>query len=146
MRPSSAVSVRSWRTSRCQPCAERDADGDLLLARGRAREQQVRDVRARDEQHERHGAHHDQHGASHVADDGFDERHDVDREGSVALVLFPNPRGDGGDVRVRLRHRHARLQSRHEIVVLVAAAIHRIGAERERQKQIHLLRARRPSA
>ena len=35
-------------------CSERDADGDLLLARGRAREQQVRDVRTRDEQHERH--------------------------------------------------------------------------------------------
>ena len=122
--------------------SERDADGDLLLARRRAREQQVRDVRARDEQDERHGAHHDQHRASHVADDGFDERHDVDREGSVALVLVPNPRGDGGDVGVRLRHRHARFQPRHEIVVLIAAAIHGIGAQRERQKQIHLLRAR----
>ena len=35
-------------------CSERDADGDLLLARSRAREQQVRDVRTRDEQDERH--------------------------------------------------------------------------------------------
>ena len=118
--------------------AERGADGDFLLARRRAREQQVRDVGARDEQHERHRAQHHEHRAAHVADDRFDERHDVDREGPVALVLLANPRGDGGDVRVRLRHRHARLQARHEVVVLVAAAIHGIGAERERQEQVHL--------
>ena len=58
-----------------------------------------------------------------VADDGLDERDDVDGERAVALVLVANPAGDGRDVRVRLRHRHARLQARHDVEVLVAAPL-----------------------
>ena len=36
---------------------------------------------------------------------------------------------------LRLRHRHARLQTRHDVEVLVAPALDRVGAERQRQKQ-----------
>ena len=70
--------------------AERGPDGNLLLPAGRAREQQVGDVGARDEEHERHRSQQHQHRQPDVADDGFDERNDVDREGPVALVLLSN--------------------------------------------------------
>ena len=46
--------------------------------------------------------------------------------------------GDHADVRLRLRHRHARLQAGHHVVVLVAAPVHGIGAERERHEDIHM--------
>ena len=41
--------------------AKRGADGDLFLPAGRAREQQIRDIGARDQQHERHRSEHDEH-------------------------------------------------------------------------------------
>ena len=101
--------------------AERRADRDFLLPAGRAREQQIGDVGARDQQHERHRAEHDEHRDADVADDGLDERDDVDRERAVAFVFLANARGDRRHVVLRLRHRHARLQPRHQVVVLVAA-------------------------
>src|SRR5262249_51844440 len=47
--------------------AERGPHGELRLTRGRAREQQVRHVRARDQEDERDGAEQDQHRRSNVA-------------------------------------------------------------------------------
>ncbi len=58
--------------------AERAAHRHLALARGRAREEQVRDVRARDQQHEadRHEQRHER--PPRVLDDVVLERHDAD--------------------------------------------------------------------
>ena len=49
---SSTLSVSSCRTICAAARADRGADGDFALPAGRAREQQVGDVRARDQQHE----------------------------------------------------------------------------------------------
>ena len=49
--------------------AERVADGDLTLTRAGPREQQIRDVRAGDQQHEADRAEHHQQARAHVADD-----------------------------------------------------------------------------
>ena len=49
--------------------AERGADRDFLLPSGGAREQQVCDVRARNQQHERHRSEQHEHRPPHVSDD-----------------------------------------------------------------------------
>ena len=56
-------------------CPERAADGHLRFARRRAGEQEIRDVRARDEQHESHGAEQDEHRLPDVPDHGFVKRY-----------------------------------------------------------------------
>src|SRR6185437_13762564 len=76
------------------PGPQRDADGDLLLSRGRTGEQETGDIRAGDQQHETHCAHDDQQRDAYVADHRLDERHDVDRERLVTIVLRTNTRGD----------------------------------------------------
>ena len=58
--------------------AERRPHRQLALARGRAHEQQVRHVRARDEQHERDGAHERQDRGPHVGDEILVHRLDAD--------------------------------------------------------------------
>ena len=50
---STRLSVSIWRTSRAASCAKRRAHAELALARGAPRQQQIRDVDAGDEQHER---------------------------------------------------------------------------------------------
>ena len=77
-------------------CAERRADGQLPPASGRARQQEIRDVRAADEQQEADGAGQQQDGGPRVADDGPMERHDVHAESGVCVrVRSRQPRGDG---------------------------------------------------
>ena len=83
-----------------------------------------------------------QHGAADVPDDLVEQGHDVDRERAIPLVLVADPRRNRADVRIRLLHRHPVLETGHQVVVLVAAAVDRIGAERQRQEQIHLPDAR----
>ena len=57
--------------------AERRTHGQLLLAMAAAREQQVGDVGARDQQHQRHGAEQDHHRRPrHAADDLGHRLHD----------------------------------------------------------------------
>ena len=106
-RPSSRLSVRSCRTSRCHPAPSAVRTAISFCRLVGARQQQVGDVCASNQQHQRHRAEQHQQGAPDVADDRFDERHDVDRERSISLVFVANPRRDGGDIRVRLRDRHA---------------------------------------
>ena len=55
--------------------AKRPTHGHLRLACGRARQQQIRHVRAGDQQHEPDGAEQHQDRASNVANDGFMKRH-----------------------------------------------------------------------
>ena len=76
--------------------AERDADGDFARPVGRARQQQVGDVGAGDEQHERDRAHQrPEHRLDLRADDEVEERRDLRRDVLVAvLVLIRKLRGD----------------------------------------------------
>ena len=63
--------------------AEREARRDLSSSSGKAREQQVGDVRARDQEHARHGAEEQQITLSLRADRIVQERHDLDRRRRV---------------------------------------------------------------
>ena len=54
--------------------ADRRADRDLAPPAGRAHQQQVRDVRARDQQHEADGAGEHRAASAHVADERFLKR------------------------------------------------------------------------
>ena len=54
------------------------------------------------------------------------------------LSLSRMRRGDHAHVGLRLLHRHARLEARHQVVVLVAAAVDRVRAERQWEKDVHL--------
>ena len=65
--------IRCWNTRR-RPGAERGADRELLAAAHRARQDQVADVGARDQQHQRHGAEQHQQRGPHVADDQLMQR------------------------------------------------------------------------
>ena len=141
-RPSSTLSVSSCRTSRCQLGAERGADRDLLLPAGGARQQQVGDVGARDQQHERDRAQQHEHRAAHVADDRSTSGTTSIVNVRSRLSLSRIRAAIDAHVGLRLRHRHAWLQPRHQVVVLVAAAVDGVGAERQRQEDVHLPDAR----
>jgi hypothetical protein len=117
--------------------AERRADRHFLLTAGGACEQQVGDVRARDQQNQGNRSEEYQDGPTHVADDLFEQWNHADRERSVALVLLANARGDHADVRLRFGHRHAWLQAPHQVVVLVISPRHSVRAEREGQEEVH---------
>ena len=94
-----APSVRTCRTSRDPAGAERAPDRKLPASRSRAREQQVRDVDARDEQHEADGAEQHQQCGPHVADEVLAQRH-------TAMPLSLSPSG------IRARARPAMVASR----------------------------------
>ena len=123
--------------------AERGADGDFLLPAGGARQQQVGDVGAGDQQHERRRS------PAAPAPRAARCRRPDSSSGTTSIVnvrsrlsLSRMRAAIAADVGVRLRHRHARLQPRHEVVVLVAAAVDGVGAERQRQEHVHLPNAR----
>ena len=97
--------------------AARSADGhahaELAPAVGRAREQHVRDVGARDEEHERHRGPQHEHRRPRVAEEAFELGLDVGG-GKVLVrvrILRRQPGGDGVELRVRLLERHARWQA-----------------------------------
>ena len=92
--------------------AERRAQRHLVLPGGRAREQQVRDVGARDEQHERHRAEERQERRPRVLDDVVLQRHDADAHVRrlVFGMLLPELPGDAVHLGLRLIEGHARLQ------------------------------------
>ena len=55
------------------------------------------------------------------------------------LIFFSNPAGNGRDVALRQFVRHARLQTRHDVEVLIAPALDlRLRAEGQRKKDVHL--------
>ena len=105
-----SVSICRIRRRRPAPTAARTTSSRPRA--GGARQQQVRDVRARDQQHERHrGEQHEQR-LSRVADDDLLHRHDGDALVAVAeRILLPEPRGDARHLRLRLRDRHAGRQA-----------------------------------
>ena len=102
--------------------ADRQPDGHLAGARGAAREQQVRDVRAGDHEHERRDAEEERERRLRLARDArlpVRARLERDRlalEARERLVAHPllQRRFDvGDDLAVRRRHRRARLLDRH---------------------------------
>jgi len=81
--------------------SERQAQRDLAAARGRAREQQVRDVRAGDQQHQRERGHHDRAGAEHVRSQlgVWERRRPLDHERGLATGLVAvDARRDHGEL------------------------------------------------
>jgi len=68
---SATLSVRSWRNDPPTPGAERDADRQLAVPHGGAREEEVGDVGASDEQHERDRAEKDQERRPQLAGHGI---------------------------------------------------------------------------
>ena len=117
--------------------AERGADRHFFLAAGGTRQQQVGDIRAGDQQHERDRSEEHEHCPAHVADDLLEQRNDADGKRPVALVLVANPGGNHAHIGLRVGHRHTRLEARHDVVVLVSPPGHGIGAERQRQEDVH---------
>ena len=121
--------------------AQGRADRDFLLAPGRSREQQVGHIGARDQKDEGDRPEEHEHREPHVAHHRIDERHNVDGEGPIALVLLADTRRDRRHIVVGLRQRHTWFQARHDVVVLVTTQRRRIFGEGERQEHIHLLDA-----
>ena len=68
--------------------AERGAHADLALARGAARQQQIRDVDAGHEQHEHDGAHQREQRRPELADHLFLQRKEHHRPAGIALRLL----------------------------------------------------------
>ena len=121
------------------PDAERRADRDLAPARRAAREQQVRHVAARDEQHDEDGAEQHEEPRAVAADDVLAERfHRVAQLGDVAREIVPHANRHRLELLQRLLARDAALQPAvHRQVVLV---VHRLalGCERDRNPQWEL--------
>ena len=92
--------------------AEREARGDLAPARGKAREQQVGDVRARDQEHAADGAEEQQITLTLRADGILEQRHDLDprRRIDVRGVRRSVAGGDHVHRLARLLQRDARLE------------------------------------
>ena len=87
------------------PRAERLADRDLAVARGRARQQQVGDVRARDEHDEADGAEEDVERRLHVAHRVVLQRRHAGAHVLVGVGILRRERaGDAADLGVRLLH------------------------------------------
>ena len=118
--------------------AERGADGDFASTGGAAREQQVRDVAARDQQHESDGAQQDEQTRSIAADELLAKRlHRVAELAGVAWEVVAQPHGDGLELLQRLLDRGAaREPAVHRQVVLV---VHRLAFSRERDRDPQLL-------
>ena len=104
------------------PRAESGADGDFAVADRGAGEQQVRDVRTGDQQHQRHRAHHHEHDQLRLI-----RQHPVadraDQHGPVAVhrIRRRQAPGDAVDVRRHLVDRDAGLQAREQLHAAVVA-------------------------
>ena len=98
------LSASICRTSCPRLGADRGADRELAAAPGGAHDQQVRHVRAGDQQDERDRAHQRQNRRPHVADQIVEHRHDVEIEARRLLdrKLLAQIGGDAIDVRLRL--------------------------------------------
>ena len=104
-------------------CAEREAQRNFLLPHRRARQQQVGDVRARDQQNERDRAEENEQGRFDVADELLVQRPHPDPDARVVLrILLFQPRGDRRHLGLRLLPRHAGLRARDHLQVMISAA------------------------
>ncbi|HEY6214273.1 MAG TPA: hypothetical protein VIW45_18390 [Vicinamibacterales bacterium] len=93
--------------------AERRTNRNLAFASGTACEQQVCHVGARDQQHERHGAGEEQQRGAVFVRELVVQRDDARAPVRVPVRRFDRQlRGDGGQLRLGLRNRHARFEQR----------------------------------
>ena len=117
--------------------AERRPHGNLSLSRQRSGQLKIRDVRARDEQDERHRGRQHQERQTHAPDRLFLERQHTEREPAVRRVevgvLAAQPRRQRIELGSRARDRRTWFQRRDDVVVLAIANLSRIGRERQRQ-------------
>ena len=105
--------------------AKRRADGKLLVPALRAHETQIRDVRARDEQHHPDRAEQDPQHLADIADGVLDQRIDIGRHLQVVIHLarearrqrevVGNARQQAANVGVGLLQRHAGLEACHPL-------------------------------
>jgi hypothetical protein len=132
--------------------AEREANRHLLLARGAARQQQVGDVRARDQQHQTDHAHQHENrrrelltqiGSSFLAraqeqvlaDEALAEA--LRRVGDLLELLLVDLPVDHVHRRFRLLRRHARLQPRHDRQPAAAAVLQVVPGRRHLRLHHH---------
>ena len=96
--------------------ADGGADGDFLLALGGAGQEQVRHVRAGDQEHETHRAQQHQQGGPDVPDDYAGEWRDIDAMLGVRFRIgFGQAGRDGSHFRLGLDLRHSGLEPPHYI-------------------------------
>ena len=104
--------------------AHRGAQRDFLSASRGAREQKVRDVGVRNQQHADDRAEQDIQGGADVADHVFPQRPGSHAKKRVRLrILFRQTGGDGRQISLRLRDRDARFQSRDGFEAVTAALL-----------------------
>ena len=116
------------------------AHSQLALTGEGARQQQVGDVRARHQQHERDGTEEDDDDKTHVSDDLIEQRHDREREAAVRRIhvgeVAAETRSERVHLGLRLGDRHAGLQPGHDVVVFARACGRRRVRQRKRQEHV----------
>ena len=119
----SMLSVTSWRIDVAPAGAEREARRDFTPTAGKARQHQVGDVRAGDQQHAADRAEEQQVTLTLLADRILEERHDLDLRRRVHVVRDSRAVAGGDDVHrlARLLQRDARPQSRDHLEEVAAA-------------------------
>jgi hypothetical protein len=125
----------------------REAPSDTRTEISRAREQQVGDVGARDEQHERDGAHERQEDDTNLAavDTLVVRLHDG-ADVLVRIRIFRRQsRRDGVDLGLRLLLRHARREPRNQVeAARVPRLFEQVGHRGERLPQFRIAREAEP--
>ncbi len=130
------LSERSCPTSRRRPGAEGVAHGQLAAAARASREQQARDVRARDEQDEPDGAQKHQQRRSHVADQRVLVRPGDGALASVGLRKFASEAlRDGPEFAVGLTDRDVWLESCDALEVLHLSIRGDVAFDRNRRRR-----------
>ena len=105
------------------PAPKRAPDSELVLPRRAPCQQQVRDVHAADQQHERHGGQEGQHGRAKTLHAEVTEgRHRPTHIGVFVGVLLLETACNGLHLRPRLGLGHARLEASDREKAVVAAA------------------------
>ena len=125
---------------------ERRTNGQLAVTAGRAHQQQVGDVGARDQQDHDHAGLKQVQRPAHVADELIAERDRVTAEAAgfgerrADRETLDVPVDDDLELRVGLGNRGAGFQARHHLTELVAARAvrHLLRRERERHEQRNL--------
>ena len=119
------------------------AHGDFFAASDGAREQEIGDVGACDQENERDGAEQNYQGAAGVADDLFLQRHDSEGEAAIGRIFLGMILAEAGGERVhfglRLRDGDAGLELADDVVVFVVAILRGIRLHRKRQENFGLI-------
>ena len=134
---SAALSVSIWRTSRPRSAPIAARKRELAQPAGAARQQQVRDVRARHQQHDDHGGRRAAAAPAAIRRPSSRAAESTHHAliGVVGRILLLEPGGDRLELGARLLDRDAVLQPR-DAADEVAAAIGLRGIEPERREHV----------